>query len=82
MSKFDSDRPCDGCEHGMALVGLRYCNRCRSRIIDRMEREGYLEPRVPGHYFRPFGSRENIYETKYGIDGMPDDEGDGDDSGL
>jgi hypothetical protein len=65
----DSKRRCERCDDE-ALPKERFCTRCRRRYLCEIRQSGYLaEPpyRYPSKYRFPW-MRENVQETKYGID--------------
>ena len=69
----DTDKPCvtDGCDFPR-VKGCRYCTHCERRVMLELRSTGYLTPRPWWTPFRPMTARENVLETKNGVDDRAD----------
>jgi hypothetical protein len=61
-------RVCERC--GAPALGrhYRFCIGCANRVLGELEEVGYLEPLAWIEEYRSKSARENIRETKFGID--------------
>lgn len=59
---------CERCNTKQAVRGNRYCKECRKIVLDEMKKVGYLKPKPSGRNYRSTEKREDIRETKDGID--------------
>lgn len=71
MTSPSEPRACERCLLP-AVESERFCKECRKAFILEMESSGYLQRRIAwpkdAGKHRPPDARENVRETKYGID--------------
>lgn len=60
-------KTCERCQVREALKGERFCEPCRSAVLNELHFSGYLTP-YPYNASRPrdVNARENTRETKFG----------------
>lgn len=65
-----STRLCQRCSEFYAVRDERFCTRCRQVVLTELQETGYLQrvPRFHAGQSRTYEQRENVYETKYGVD--------------
>lgn len=63
-----SDGLCVRCAAFPKVKGERYCALCRKKVLAEMKASGYLTPLPWMGRNRGTEYKENIRETKYGID--------------
>lgn len=63
------ERLCERCTAAPARSNERFCKDCRKAILAELKGTGYLTPRAfVGRSYRPPEKREDVRETKRGID--------------
>lgn len=60
---------CQKCKATSPIYNEKYCQRCKKIVIRELDATGYLTPRPKcDRLWRTRDHREDIHETKYGID--------------
>lgn len=60
---------CEMCEIAERIPKERFCKKCKKIFLAKLKAEGYLQSTATcGRHIRPAEQRENIQETKYGVD--------------
>lgn len=60
---------CEMCEIAERIPKQRFCKKCKKIFLANLKEEGHLQSTTTcGRYIRTVEQRENIQDTKYGVD--------------
>lgn len=78
MRKQVARKPCKECNVLIAIVGEKYCDKCRKLVIERMKNDGYLQDTSPPKTVsEQFG--RSLYSSGRTFGGSAEINNDGDD---